>query len=205
MKLQSTKNLLSVAIIGLAILSSPFRAQAEDPLLGVIRVVGCLGCIPNKVTLVVHDPIEIRDFNITISNSDYEKIVTPLPGKKIYDPGNGCFYWNEMPKAKKIGVNAPKTDSVKTAPPEPSIKNGKKNKKGLTKAELKAELKADLKAKKDALAANKKAQQMPDSSANKQSSSTVEPEAKNDQPSEQELNHSRCIPYEKIVEAKKKN
>ena len=76
---------------------SPVRAE-EDPLLGRIKVIQCVGCTPGSVDLVIHDPIDVRDFQVRINESDYQKIVVPLAGKTVYDKG-GCFYWMERPKA----------------------------------------------------------------------------------------------------------
>jgi hypothetical protein len=124
-------NILSWLMMGLTLTALPTRA--EDPLLGEIKVIKCVGCTAGKVTLVVHDPIDIIDFEVTILDSDYGKIITPLPGKRVYDRGDGCFYWNETPKVAK-------KDTVKTAPTapimEPSkksglVKHGKKNKADL--------------------------------------------------------------------------
>jgi hypothetical protein len=73
------------------------RAE-EDPLLGQIKALQCVGCTPGSVDLVIHDPIDVRDFQVRINMDDYQKIITPLPGKTVYDK-NGCFYWFEAPKA----------------------------------------------------------------------------------------------------------
>lgn len=75
---------------------SPARAE-EDPLLGRIKVIQCVGCTPGSVDLIVHDPIDVRDFQVRIKESDYQKIIVPLAGKTVYDKG-GCFYWMERPK-----------------------------------------------------------------------------------------------------------
>jgi hypothetical protein len=80
------------------------RAQ-EDPLLGRIKVIQCVGCTPGSVDLVIHDPIDVRDFQVRINESDYQKIITPLPGKTVYDK-NGCFYWFDAPKAEKASGKA---------------------------------------------------------------------------------------------------
>ncbi len=197
MKLQSKTFLLAITIMELGILSFHSLVRAEDPLLGVIRAIKCVGCIPDKVTLVIHDPIEVRDFDITIPNSDYEKIVTPLAGKQVYDQGNGCFYWNEAPKTKKPEVKAPNADSIKAVAVADSIRNAEK------KAPVKS--KAALRAKMDALAAKKKAQQLADASANNQSGSGPESSAKNAEAPVQEMKPSRCVPYEKVTEVKGKN
>ncbi len=119
--------------VGLSLATLP--ARAEDPLLGEIKAIKCVGCTAGKVTLILHDPIDIVDFEVTILDADYEKIITPLPGKRVYDRGDGCFYWNEVPKLTKVA----KKDSAKIAPlvpvKEPSkktelVKNGKKVKPG---------------------------------------------------------------------------
>lgn len=117
------------ACAALALLAAP--ARAEDPLLGRIKTIQCVGCIPGSVDLVVHDPIDVRDFQVRIQESDYQKIITPLAGKTVYDK-SGCFYWMDAPKAapKPAVVPAP------AAPAEPakddkdakSAKGGKKGK-----------------------------------------------------------------------------
>lgn len=81
----------------LSALPAPSRAE-EDPLLGRIKVIQCVGCTPGSVDLIINDPIDVRDFQVRINESDYQKIITPLPGKTVYDK-NGCFYWFEAPKA----------------------------------------------------------------------------------------------------------
>jgi hypothetical protein len=88
------------ALAALAVLAAaaPVRAE-EDPLLGRIKVIQCVGCTPGSVDLVIHDPIDVRDFQVRINEGDYQKIITPLAGKTVYDK-NGCFYWFEAPKAK---------------------------------------------------------------------------------------------------------
>ena len=126
--------LLGWLTLGLSLTTLPTRA--EDPLLGEIKAIKCVGCTAGKVTLVLHDPIDIVDFEVTILDADYEKIITPLPGKRVYDRGNGCFYWNEAPKVTKVT----KKDTVKTMPLPPikevhktteMTKNGKKVKPGV--------------------------------------------------------------------------
>lgn len=96
------------AALGLACLAAS-HARAEDPLLGRIKVIQCVGCTPGAVNLIVHDPIDVRDFEVQIKESDYQKIVTPLAGKTIYDK-EGCFYWMEYPKrtGKPLPVRPPK-------------------------------------------------------------------------------------------------
>jgi hypothetical protein len=101
---------LSMMGLVLACLAAPL--QAEDPLLGRIRVIKCVGCNPGEVKLVVHDPIDVRDFEVRIKESDFQKIISPLAGKTIYDKG-GCFYWMEQPKGK---ANSAGTQPAKTSP-----------------------------------------------------------------------------------------
>jgi hypothetical protein len=74
--------------------------RAEDPFLGQIKEIKCVNCKPGWVTLVVHDPIDTRDFELYLKDTDYNKIITPLPGKRIHDRNGECFYWMERPKAK---------------------------------------------------------------------------------------------------------
>lgn len=92
-----------------ASLSLAISAGAEeDPLLGTIKVIQCVGCTAGSVDLIIHDPIDVRDFQVRIDESDYQKIISPLPGKTVYDK-NGCFYWFEAPKGSQAG----KADSAK--------------------------------------------------------------------------------------------
>jgi hypothetical protein len=80
---------------GIALLAGSVRA--EDPLLGRIKLIKCVGCDPGAVNLILHDPIDVRDFEVQIKEVDYQKIVTPLAGKTVFDK-EGCFYWMEFPK-----------------------------------------------------------------------------------------------------------
>jgi hypothetical protein len=80
---------------GIALLAG--SARAEDPLLGRIKLIKCVGCDPGAVNLILHDPIDVRDFEIQIKEADYQKIITPLAGKTVYDK-EGCFYWMDLPK-----------------------------------------------------------------------------------------------------------
>lgn len=85
---------------GLVVFGAPGAARAEDPFLGIIKEIKCVGCKPGWVTLVVNDPIESMDFELYLKDVDYNKIITPLPGKKIHDRDGQCFYWLEKPKSK---------------------------------------------------------------------------------------------------------
>ena len=102
-----TRNRLVTALAAGAVLLA-LSAHAEDPLLGRIKLIKCVGCDPGAVNLILHDPIDVRDFEVQIKEADYQKIVTPLAGKTVYDK-EGCFYWMERPKP------APK-DAAKEAP-----------------------------------------------------------------------------------------
>lgn len=102
---------LSALALGLALLAAPL--QAEDPLLGTIRLIKCVGCSPGDVNLIVHDPIDVRDYEVKIKEGDYQKIITPLAGKTIYDKG-GCFYWMEKPRTP---LKSPVPDSNGAAEP----------------------------------------------------------------------------------------
>jgi hypothetical protein len=97
---------LSLVPAALAVLAAtaPVRAE-EDPLLGRIKMIQCVGCTAGSVDLVIHDPIDVRDFQVRIKETDYQKIITPLAGKTVYDK-NGCFYWFELPKAKAEPASA---------------------------------------------------------------------------------------------------
>lgn len=123
-----------------ALLLPALAARAEeDPLLGQIKALQCVGCTAGSVDLVIHDPIDVRDFQVRINEGDYQKIITPLPGKTVYDK-NGCFYWFEAPKdtgsvgkkgagkgTKTPAKKAPVADSANTGsdspapPPRPEI------------------------------------------------------------------------------------
>ena len=96
-------SVLAVLFVALAV---PSRAE-EDPLLGRIRVIQCVGCTPGSVDLIVHDPIDVRDFQVRINESDYQKIITPLPGKTVYEK-SGCFYWFEAPKSTPAQMDSAK-------------------------------------------------------------------------------------------------
>ncbi len=93
-----------------ALLGSALAARAEeDPLLGSIKGIQCVGCTAGSVDLIIHDPIDVRDFQIRINETDYQKIVSPLPGKTVYDK-NGCFYWFEAIKGSGAGKEGPGKD-----------------------------------------------------------------------------------------------
>jgi hypothetical protein len=102
------------------------RAE-EDPLLGSIKGIQCVGCTAGSVDLIIHDPIDVRDFQVRIDESDYQKIISPLPGKTVYDK-NGCFYWFDAPKGqvkpeagkKKAAGKQEKDDAKKAAPVDSS-------------------------------------------------------------------------------------
>jgi hypothetical protein len=114
--------------IALSLALTAVPARAEDPLLGQIKVIKCVGCDPGSVNLIVHDPIDVRDFEVQIKEADYQKIITPLAGKTIYDK-EGCFYWMDMPKAVKPAApkDAPKDASLKdAAATDASSRTGKK-------------------------------------------------------------------------------
>jgi hypothetical protein len=97
---------LALACFILPILGLSGAACAEDPLLGRIKLIKCVGCDPGAVNLVLHDPIDVVDFEVQIKESDYQKVVTPLAGKTVFDK-EGCFYWMEKPKPAKPAVQDP--------------------------------------------------------------------------------------------------
>lgn len=110
--------------LGAAFQAAP--VHAEDPLLGQIKVIKCVGCDPGAVNLIVHDPIDVRDFEVQIKESDYQKIVTPLPGKTVYDK-EGCFYWMDLPKGAKPPVSKePAKDGAKASGKDAESKSAKK-------------------------------------------------------------------------------
>jgi hypothetical protein len=90
---------------------------AEDPFLGQIKAIKCVGCRQGWVDIVVHDPIDVRDFEIAVKDVDYYKVVTPLPGKQIHDKDGACFYWFDLPKGAKPA--AAKRKPVVLPPPAP--------------------------------------------------------------------------------------
>ncbi len=113
---KGAKGAKSVMVPGFALALACGAARAEDPLLGIIKAIKCVGCQPGTVTLVVHDPIDVRDFEVQIQDADYSKIVTPLPGKRVFDRA-GCFYWYDISKVEKKPA-----DSI-----QKPVKNSKKN------------------------------------------------------------------------------
>ena len=110
----------------LTMLNLALSAHAEDPLLGIIKAIKCVGCDAGKVILIVHDPIDVRDFEVSIPDGDYFKIVTPLPGKKVYDRGDGCFYWDEAPKAPRKDTSKAMAKTLGTDADQSTNKNGVK-------------------------------------------------------------------------------
>jgi hypothetical protein len=110
---------------GIALLAG--AARAEDPLLGRIKLIKCVGCDPGAVNLILHDPIDVRDFEVQIKEADYQKIVTPLAGKTVYDK-EGCFYWMDLPKPApkdaSIKDASTKDGSIKDGPKDGSVKDG---------------------------------------------------------------------------------
>ena len=114
------------AALTLTLALAATSAHAEDPLLGRIKVIQCVGCTPGSVDLILHDPIDVRDFQVRINESDYQKIITPLAGKTVYDK-EGCFYWFDAPKggAKPAPAEAPK-ETGKPVKPAKATKKGAK-------------------------------------------------------------------------------
>ncbi len=105
---------------------SAIPARAEDPLLGRIKLIQCVGCTPGSVDLVIHDPIDVRDYQVRINESDYQKIITPLAGKTVYDK-EGCFYWMDAPKG---GVKPAAAAATPAEPVKEAVKPVKPGKKG---------------------------------------------------------------------------
>ncbi len=117
----------TLLLLALAFQARP--ARAEDPLLGQIKVIKCVGCDPGAVNLVVHDPIDVRDFEVQIKEADYQKIVTPLAGKTVYDK-EGCFYWMDLPKGSKprtVKEGAKDTEKAKDSEKKSAKKAVKKD------------------------------------------------------------------------------
>ncbi|HLP41155.1 MAG TPA: hypothetical protein VK465_06580 [Fibrobacteria bacterium] len=116
----SARSSLPSLLLGSALLAAAFGpARAEDPFLGQIRAIKCVGCKPGWVTLVVHDPIELRDYELYLKDTDYNKIITPLPGKRIHERPDQCFYWMEKPKAQ------PGVDKARTTPADAKTRDVK--------------------------------------------------------------------------------
>lgn len=115
----SARPSLPSLLLGSALLAAAFGpARAEDPFLGQIRAIKCIGCKPGWVTLIVHDPIELRDFELHLKDTDYNKIITPLPGKRIHERPDQCFYWMEKPKPPPGANKARATPAVAKASDE---------------------------------------------------------------------------------------
>lgn len=124
--LQSLPALAALAAF-MALPTTP--AHAEDPLLGRIKVIQCVGCTAGSVDLVIHDPIDVRDFQVRINEGDYQKIITPLAGKTVYDK-EGCFYWMDVPKGGKAAEPTPAgapAAPVKETKETKTAKGGKKD------------------------------------------------------------------------------
>jgi hypothetical protein len=100
---RSKKTLVAVphAWLACSLLAAAGLARAEDPFIGQIRAIKCVNCQPGWVTLIVHDPIEMREIELHVKDADYYKIIAPLPGKRIYEGEGQCFYWMEKPKKPK--------------------------------------------------------------------------------------------------------
>lgn len=91
------KSLLALAL-GFHLLAFAEMAHAEDPLLGIVRGIKCLNCVADSVVLLVDDPIEQQEIEVTIPSRDYNKIMVPLQGKSLHTRDEGCFYWVEKLK-----------------------------------------------------------------------------------------------------------
>jgi hypothetical protein len=131
--ISETKTLRNRAVTVLAGLAAGISmlagsVRAEDPLLGRIKLIKCVGCDPGAVNLILHDPIDVRDFEVQIKEADYQKVVTPLAGKTVFDK-EGCFYWMELPKPapkdpaapKAAGKNASPGKGAKPAPADSAV------------------------------------------------------------------------------------
>jgi hypothetical protein len=111
-------NYQAAAWLGILLISAG-AARAEDPFLGQIKEIKCVNCKPGWVTLVVHDPIDTRDFELYLKDTDYNKIITPLPGKRIHDRDGQCFYWMVKPKAEAKPASGSAPTGAKPAQPAP--------------------------------------------------------------------------------------
>ncbi|MDB5105556.1 MAG: hypothetical protein JWP91_3245 [Fibrobacteres bacterium] len=131
-----TTGTAAFAALFLAIALPSLPVRAEDPLLGTIRVIKCVGCDPGAVNLIIHDPIDVRDFEVQIKESDYQKIVTPLAGKTVFDK-EGCFYWMDVPKNATPPVSK---DPAKEPAKDGTVRDGDKKpgKKGMKKEDASA-------------------------------------------------------------------
>jgi hypothetical protein len=93
--------------------------HAEDPLLGVVRALKCVNCVPDSVVFLVDDPIDGQQIEVKIPTREFNKILTSLQGKRLFNkPDSGCFYWQEKlkaPKADKVTEKAATKDTLKAA------------------------------------------------------------------------------------------
>lgn len=76
-------------------------ALAEDPYLGIIKGVKCVNCVPDSISLALLDPLNGTEVELMIPAKEYNALITPLPGKRIYDKDGSCFYWVIEPRSKE--------------------------------------------------------------------------------------------------------
>ena len=88
---------------------------AEDPYLGRIKAIKCMGCEPGWVQIVVHDPLDMRDFEIKVKVTDYNKVVSPLPGKQAPPPATKPA--DSLAQSTIPGGNPGSDDSIFIPPP----------------------------------------------------------------------------------------
>lgn len=109
-------SVLAVSLMGMA-----SAIHAEDPLLGVVRALKCVNCVPDSVVFLVDDPIDGQQIEVKIPSREFNKILTSLQGKRLFTkPDSGCFYWQEKLKAPKST-----TESTKEATKESAKESGK--------------------------------------------------------------------------------
>ncbi len=115
-------SLLTIALgFNLFVLAGP--AKAEDPLLGIVRAVKCLNCVPDSVVLLVDDPIEQKEIEVTVPSRDYNKIMVSLQGRSLHTRDEACFYWVEklkVPAAVTSYPTAATSDAKPTKPATPA-------------------------------------------------------------------------------------
>jgi hypothetical protein len=64
----------------------------KDPFLGTIKDLKCVNCVRDSILFTVIDPVNGGEFAINIPQEDYNALITPLPGKRVFQR-EGCFYW----------------------------------------------------------------------------------------------------------------
>jgi hypothetical protein len=90
------------SVVAVSLMGMASVIHAEDPLLGVVRALKCVNCVPDSVVFLVDDPIDGQQIEVKIPSREFNKILTSLQGKRLFTkPDSGCFYWQEKLKAPK--------------------------------------------------------------------------------------------------------